>query len=86
MTNANVIYEIGYATSNGIPVVLLSQEPEASPFDLKDLSQIEYKPDELDAARGKLARQLHQRTRHRGRRYVSIVRGALRERLAIQGI
>lgn len=57
--NANVIYEVGYAASNGIPVGLLSQEPEASPFDLKDLRQIEYKPDELDAARGKLARQLH---------------------------
>jgi Nucleoside 2-deoxyribosyltransferase len=57
--NTNVIYEVGYAAANGIPVVLLSQEPGASPFDLKDLRQIEYKPDELDAARGKLARQLH---------------------------
>ncbi len=57
--NANVIYEVGYAEGNGIPLVLLSQEPEASPFDLKDIRQIEYKPDELDAARSKLARQLH---------------------------
>ena len=57
--NANVIYEVGYAASNGIRVVLFGQEPEASRSNLKDLRQIEYKPDELDAARGKLARQLH---------------------------
>jgi hypothetical protein len=49
---------VGYAAANGTPVVLLSQEPEMSPFDLKDLRQIEYEPDDLDAVRGKLARQI----------------------------
>jgi hypothetical protein len=58
--NANVIYEIGYAEGNGTPIVVLSQAPEDSPFDLKDLGQIAYNVQEIDAARGKLARQLEE--------------------------
>lgn len=56
--NANVIYEIAYAEANGVPVVALNQDPSKSPFDLKDLRQIAYTVQEIDAARGKLSRQL----------------------------
>jgi hypothetical protein len=58
--NANVIYEIGYAEGNGTPVIVLSQAPEDSPFDLQDLRQIAYSVSEIDVVRGKLARQLQE--------------------------
>jgi hypothetical protein len=56
--NANVVYEIAYAEANRVPVIALNQDPSASPFDLKDLRQIAYTVQEIDAARGKLSRQL----------------------------
>lgn len=46
--NANVIYELGYAHANSTPVVLLNQDPDASPFDLRDMRQIPYSVDRLD--------------------------------------
>ena len=65
--NANVIYEVGYAERETESRCSAAQpEPEASPFDLKDIRQIEYNPDELDAARGKLARPATQRARYQG--------------------
>jgi hypothetical protein len=56
--NANVVYEVGYADASDTPLILLNQDPGASPFDLKDQRQIKYSPNALDVARGVLARRL----------------------------
>lgn len=56
--NANVIYELGYAEANRTPLILLSQDPAASPFDLEDLRQISYTPEAVDALEGPLVRHL----------------------------
>lgn len=56
--NANVIYEVGYADASHTPLILLNQDPSASPFDLKDQRQIKYSPNTLDVTHGVLARHL----------------------------
>jgi hypothetical protein len=58
--NPNVIYEVGYADANNVAIVALNQDPTMSPFDLKDLRQIEYDPDTPDAVRAKLARHVRE--------------------------
>lgn len=52
--NANVIYELGYADASRTPLIIMSQDPATSPFDLKDLRQIRYSPDDLTAVRDPL--------------------------------
>ena len=56
--NANVIDELGFAHANSTPVVLLSQDPEASPFDLRDMRQIRYSVERLDDCLAQLILQL----------------------------
>jgi hypothetical protein len=56
--NANVVYELGYAHASGATLVLLSQEPGASPFDLRDLRQIPYAPGDPEACGAELVAQL----------------------------
>jgi tetratricopeptide (TPR) repeat protein len=41
-SNANVMYELGFATALKKQVILLNQSVEKSPFDVKDLRQIVY--------------------------------------------
>ncbi len=54
--NANVFYEIGIAHTVGKPVVLISQNREDIPFDLRHMRSIVYRDDEkgLAALRGDL--------------------------------
>ena len=56
--NANVVYEVGFAHSNSTPVVLLNQNPESSPFDLRDMRQIAYTVERPDECLGRLVLQL----------------------------
>jgi hypothetical protein len=54
-TNANVLYELGRAHSEGKPTIVLNQF-RTSPFDVQDFRQIFYKPNQLSA----ISRQLSQ--------------------------
>ncbi|HET7445397.1 MAG TPA: hypothetical protein VFJ57_12130 [Solirubrobacterales bacterium] len=56
--NPNVIYELGYAHASGATLLLLSQNPGASPFDLRDLRQIRYRPERPEECLPELSRQL----------------------------
>jgi hypothetical protein len=56
--NPNVIYELGYADAGQTPLLLLSQDPAASPFDLKDIRQIKYSLDALHLVEQPLIEQL----------------------------
>jgi hypothetical protein len=40
--NPNVMWELGYASAYRKPLVILNQDPEASPFDLKPVRQVSY--------------------------------------------
>lgn len=56
--NANVIYELGYAHASEATLILLSQSPEASPFDLRDLRQIRYSTADPHECLDEMVRQL----------------------------
>lgn len=56
--NPNVIYELGYAHASGATLLLLSQNPGASPFDLRDLRQIRYQPERPEECLTELGLQL----------------------------
>jgi nucleoside 2-deoxyribosyltransferase len=56
--NANVVYELGYAHAGKATLILLSQNPEGSPFDLRDLRQIRYSTAEPAECLEELTRQL----------------------------
>jgi hypothetical protein len=56
--NPNVIYELGYAHASGATLLLLSQDPGASPFDLRDLRQIHYLPEKPEECLPQLSLQL----------------------------
>jgi hypothetical protein len=56
--NANVVYEVGYADANQTPLIVLNQDRKLSPFDLKDIRQIAYRPGKLGAAEEQLCRYL----------------------------
>lgn len=56
--NANVIYELGYAHASEATLILLSQSPEASPFDLRDLRQIRYSTADPRRCLDEMVRQL----------------------------
>jgi nucleoside 2-deoxyribosyltransferase len=40
--NANVMWELGYAHSLGRPIVILNQDLDSTPFDLRDWRQVSY--------------------------------------------
>ncbi len=56
--NANVVYELGYAHAGEAALILLSQNPERSPFDLRDLRQIPYSTSKPAECLDELVRQL----------------------------
>ena len=45
--NANVFYELGMAHAIGIPVIVLAQDADAVPFDLKSRRILIYEADKL---------------------------------------
>lgn len=53
--NANVLFELGYADALGKPIIVLNQEVEQTPFDIKDWRQILYSTNELSQLRESLA-------------------------------
>ena len=46
-TNPNVMWEVGYAMALDKPMLLISQDREGLPFDLKDMQTIFYEPQNL---------------------------------------
>ena len=54
--NPNVFYETGYSHAKGKPTILLADNPEAIPFDLKDFGHIIYDPINLPDMRDKLVK------------------------------
>jgi hypothetical protein len=56
--NANVVYELGYAHASGATLILLSQSPGTSPFDLRDMRQIRYGVDDPAGCGEELGRHL----------------------------
>jgi len=40
--NPNVMWELGYASAYGKPLVVLNQDPRGSPFDLQQVRQVKY--------------------------------------------
>jgi nucleoside 2-deoxyribosyltransferase len=40
--NPNVMWELGYASAYRKPIVILNQDPDSSPFDLKPVRQVQY--------------------------------------------
>jgi hypothetical protein len=64
-SNPNVMFELGYADAAGKPIVVLHQDVDATPFDIKDWRQIRYDSYDLEAAHAQL---------------VAFIRGALHGR------
>ena len=58
--NPNVMWETGYAMALGKPTLLIGQDLEALPFDLKDHHVLQYSPDKLDNLRQPLAESIRQ--------------------------
>jgi hypothetical protein len=56
--NANVVYELGYAHASGATLILLSQSPGSSPFDLRDMRQIRYGVDDPAGCCEELSRHM----------------------------
>jgi hypothetical protein len=52
--NANVFYETGLAHAKSKPVILMTQNAEQVPFDLKEIRYFEYRSDDLNALRQNL--------------------------------
>lgn len=52
--NSNVMFELGYADALGRPIIVLNQDVDDTPFDIKDWRQIPYSADDIGAARGAL--------------------------------
>jgi hypothetical protein len=63
--NPNVMFELGYADAAHKRIILLNQDLNATPFDIKDWRQISYSPADLASARQEL---------------VKFILGALRQR------
>jgi nucleoside 2-deoxyribosyltransferase len=49
-SNPNVMFELGFADALGKQIIVLNQDVEAAPFDIKDWRAIAYSVRELDAA------------------------------------
>jgi hypothetical protein len=65
-TNANVLFELGYADALSKPIIVLNQQVEQTPFDIKDWRQIIYSTNELSRLRQSLADFLAGSLRARG--------------------
>ena len=52
--NPNVFYETGYSHAQGKPTILLAENPDEIPFDLKDYFHILYSPRALPRLREEL--------------------------------
>lgn len=59
-TNANVMWETGYAMALGKPTILIAREIEELPFDLRVHRVIPYSPEELDKFEQELAESVRQ--------------------------
>jgi nucleoside 2-deoxyribosyltransferase len=46
-SNANVMFELGYADALSKPIIVLNQSVDATPFDIRDWRQIGYTTDDL---------------------------------------
>ncbi|HWH09612.1 MAG TPA: hypothetical protein VG165_00645 [Solirubrobacteraceae bacterium] len=53
--NPNVMFELGYADAANKRIVLLNQDLDTTPFDIKDWRQISYDPAQLSNARERMA-------------------------------
>jgi hypothetical protein len=53
--NANVLFELGFAHALGVPAIVINQEIENAPFDIRDWRAIAYQTDQLDKAQGEIA-------------------------------
>jgi hypothetical protein len=49
-TNPNVMWEVGYAMALGKPILLISQDRQGLPFDLKDMQTVFYQKDKLEVS------------------------------------
>ncbi|WP_028064663.1 nucleoside 2-deoxyribosyltransferase [Solirubrobacter soli] len=58
-SNANVMFELGYADALNKRIIVLNQDTGTTPFDIKDWRQIAYASNELPAARAQLIGFLH---------------------------
>ncbi len=56
--NANVFYEVGYAHALGKTVILMTQQINDIPFDLKHRQHIEYRPNQLSSLRSDLLEKI----------------------------
>jgi hypothetical protein len=56
--NPNVMFELGYADAAHKRIILLNQDLNATPFDIKDWRQIGYSPTDLVSARQELVKFL----------------------------
>jgi hypothetical protein len=56
--NANVLFELGYAHALGVPAIVINQEVEDAPFDIKDWRAIAYQTDQLGKAQEEIVRFL----------------------------
>lgn len=45
--NPNVFYELGIAHAVGTPTLLITRDPQSSPFDIRHLRHIPYRPEQL---------------------------------------
>ena len=54
--NPNVMFELGYADAAHKRIILLNQDLDATPFDIKDWRQISYSPADLASARQELVK------------------------------
>jgi hypothetical protein len=58
--NPNVLYEVGIAHTLGKPTVLLTQDIDDVPFDLRTIRHIQYRPDAIEASRADFERAIQQ--------------------------
>jgi hypothetical protein len=53
-SNPNVMFELGYADALAKPIIVLNQQVDTAPFDIKNWRQISYELSDLKAARDQL--------------------------------
>lgn len=58
--NPNVMWETGYAMALGKPAILIGQDVQELPFDLKVHRVVPYRPDDLPALDGPLTKSIQQ--------------------------
>ena len=55
---SNVMWEVGYAMALGKPVVIITQQLDDLPFDIKDMQSLEYKRNHLSETLGRPLRKI----------------------------